>query len=81
MPGYEASAFFGIGTPSGTPTEIVDRLNQEINAILADPKVKARLADLGGFPIPGTPKDFQKIIADETEKWGRVVKASGAKVN
>lgn len=81
VPGYEASAFFGIGAPKGTPNEIITRLNTEINAILANPKVKARLADLGGFAMPGTAAEFGKVIAAETEKWGKVVKASGAKVN
>jgi len=74
VPGYEASAWFGVGTPRNTPAEIVDRLNKEINAGLADPKLKARLADLGGDPLPGSPADFGKLIADETEKWGKVVK-------
>jgi tripartite-type tricarboxylate transporter receptor subunit TctC len=81
VPGYEASAFFGIGTAKGTPDEVIDKLNKEINAILSDPKVKERLAEMGGFPIPGTAADFGKTIAEETEKWARVVKASGAKVN
>jgi len=74
VPGYEASAWFGVGAPRNTPAEIVDRLNKEINAGLADPKLKARLADLGGDPLPGSPADFGKLIADETEKWGKVVK-------
>jgi tripartite-type tricarboxylate transporter receptor subunit TctC len=73
VPGYEASAWFGVGAPRNTPAEIVDRLNKEINAGLADPKLKARLADLGGDPLPGSPADFGKLIADETEKWGKVV--------
>jgi tripartite-type tricarboxylate transporter receptor subunit TctC len=81
VPGYEASAFFGIGTPKGTPDEVIDKLNTQINAILADPQVKNRLAELGGFAIPGTVAEFGKTIAEETEKWGKVVKASGAKVN
>jgi tripartite-type tricarboxylate transporter receptor subunit TctC len=79
VPGYEASSWYGIGAPAGTPTEIVDRLNQEINAGLADPKIKARLTDMGGTALVGTPGEFGKLIADETEKWGRVVKFSGAK--
>jgi tripartite-type tricarboxylate transporter receptor subunit TctC len=74
VPGYEASAWFGVGAPRNTPAEIVDRLNKEINAGLADPKLKARLAELGGDPLPGSPADFGKLIADETEKWGKVVK-------
>lgn len=81
VPGYEASAFFGFGVPKGTPPEIVAKLNQEINAILADPTSRARLAELGGFVIPGTPEAFGKIVAEETEKWAKVVKASGAKAN
>jgi tripartite-type tricarboxylate transporter receptor subunit TctC len=79
VPGYEASAWFGMGVPKGTPAEIVDKLNSEINAGLADPRLKARLADLGGMPIPGTPADFGKLLAEETEKWAKVVKFSGAK--
>jgi tripartite-type tricarboxylate transporter receptor subunit TctC len=80
VPGYEASAATGIGAPRGTPAEIVDRLNREINAAFADPGMKARLADTGGMPLPGTPAEFAKVLADETEKWGKVVRfASGAK--
>ena len=79
VPGYEASSWYGIGAPAGTPAEIVDRLNREINAGLADPKIKARLTDMGGSALVGTPAEFGKLIADETEKWGRVVKFSGAK--
>ena len=79
VPGYEASSWYGIGAPMGTPAEIVDRLNREINAGLADPKIKARLADMGGTALAGPPAEFGKLIADETEKWGRVVKFSGAK--
>jgi tripartite-type tricarboxylate transporter receptor subunit TctC len=78
VPGYEASAWYGIGAPKAAPAEIVDKLNKEINAGLADPKMKARLADLGGTPFLGSPADFGKIIADDTEKWGKVVKFSGA---
>ena len=77
VPGYEASTWFGIGAPKNTPAEIVDRLNKEINAGLADPKMKARLADLGGTVLPGSPADFGKLIADETEKWAKVVKFGG----
>jgi tripartite-type tricarboxylate transporter receptor subunit TctC len=77
VPGYEASAFYGMGVPKGTPPEIVDRLNQEINAGLADPKIKARLAELGGMLIPGTPAEFGKLVADETEKWAKVIKSGG----
>ena len=79
VPGYEASSWYGIGAPMGTPAEIVDRLNREINAGLADPKIKARLADMGGTALTGPPAEFGKLIADETEKWGKVVKFSGAK--
>jgi tripartite-type tricarboxylate transporter receptor subunit TctC len=81
VPGYEASAWYGLGAPKATPAEIVDKLNKEINAALADPKVKARLADLGGTPLLGSPADFGKLIAEETEKWGKVVKFSGAKAD
>jgi tripartite-type tricarboxylate transporter receptor subunit TctC len=79
VPGYEATSFFGIGVPRGTPTEIVDRLNKEINAGLADPKMKARIADLGSEAMPMTPAEFGKLVADETEKWGKVVKFAGIK--
>jgi tripartite-type tricarboxylate transporter receptor subunit TctC len=79
VPGFEASAQFGIGAPRNTPTEIVERVNKEINAGLADPKIKARLADLGGAVLGGSPADFARLIAEETEKWGKVVKFSGAR--
>jgi len=79
LPGYEASSFHGIGAPRGTPAEIVDKLNKEINSALADPGMKARLADLGGMPLIGSPADFAKLIAEETEKWAKVVRFSGAK--
>jgi tripartite-type tricarboxylate transporter receptor subunit TctC len=81
VPSYEASAWYGLGAPKATPAEIVDKLNKEINAALADPKMKARLADLGGTPLLGSPADFGKFIAEETEKWGKVVKFSGAKTD
>jgi tripartite-type tricarboxylate transporter receptor subunit TctC len=81
VPGYEASAWYGLGAPKATPAEIVDKLNKEINAALADPKMKARLADLGGTALLGLPVDFGKLIAEETEKWGKVVKFSGAKAD
>jgi tripartite-type tricarboxylate transporter receptor subunit TctC len=77
--GYEVSVWFGIGAPTNTPTEIVSKLNTEINAALADPKIKARLADLGGTVLPGSPSDFGKFIADETEKWAKVVRFAGLK--
>jgi tripartite-type tricarboxylate transporter receptor subunit TctC len=80
VPGYEASTWYGLGAPKNTPAEIVEKLNKEINAILADPTMKARLAnDLGGTVLTGSPADFGKFIAEETEKWGKVVKFSGAK--
>jgi tripartite-type tricarboxylate transporter receptor subunit TctC len=80
VPGYEASAATGIGAPRGTPADIVERLNREINAAFADPAMKAKLADTGGMPLPGTPAEFGKVLADETEKWGKVVRfASGAR--
>ena len=79
VPGYEASSWSGVGAPKATPAEIVDKLNKEINAGLADPKMKARLADLGGTVLPGPPSDFGKLIAEETEKWAKVVKFAGIK--
>ena len=79
VPGYETSAWAGVGAPKNTPVEIIDRLNKEINAGLADPKINARVADMGGTALAGSPADFGKLIADETEKWGKVVKFSGAK--
>ena len=79
VPGYEASGWFGVGAPKNTPAEIVDKLNKEINAGLADPKIKARLADLGGTPLALSPADFGKLIADETEKWGKVIKFADIK--
>ncbi len=80
VPGYEGNAWFGIGAPKNTPKEIVDKLNKEINAGLADPKLKGRLVDLGGVPMAVTPAEFGKFIADETEKWSKVVKFAGLKV-
>src|SRR5437879_5336903 len=80
VPGYEASAWFGIGMPKGTPAEIIEKVNAETNRALADPKLLARLAALGGKPIKGTPQDFGKVIAAETAKWAKVVISSGAKV-
>jgi tripartite-type tricarboxylate transporter receptor subunit TctC len=79
VPGYEASTWQGIGAPRGTPAEIVDKLNREINAGLADPKIRARLADTGAAPFAGTPGDFGRFMADETEKWAKVVKFAGIK--
>jgi tripartite-type tricarboxylate transporter receptor subunit TctC len=79
VPGYEASGWFGIGASKNTPSEIIDKLNKEINAALADPKIKARLADLGGAVLALSPADFGKLIADETEKWGKVIRAANIK--
>jgi tripartite-type tricarboxylate transporter receptor subunit TctC len=80
LPGYEASTWFGIGAPKETPSEIVDRLNKEINLALADPEIKARLAKLGGTASAGSPADFKNFIAAETEKWGKVIRAANIKV-
>ena len=79
LPGYEASGWFGIGAPKNTPVEIIEKLNREINAGLAEPKMKARLADLGATPLLGSPADLGKLIADETEKWGKVIRAANIK--
>jgi tripartite-type tricarboxylate transporter receptor subunit TctC len=81
VPGYEASAWYGVGAPRGTPTEIIDRLNKEINLGLADPKIVARFSELGFTAVAGSPAEFGKLIAFETEKWARVVKVSGAKAD
>jgi tripartite-type tricarboxylate transporter receptor subunit TctC len=81
VPGYEASAVWGLGAPRNTPPEIIDKLNSEINAALADPKIKARLADLGGTPLVGSPADFGSLIAEETEKWAKVIKFVGIKAD
>lgn len=80
VPGYEASAWFGAAAPKGTPRAVIDRLNREINAALADPAMRAKLADLGGMPIPGTPEQFWQLHRAETEKWAKIVQFSGAKV-
>ena len=80
VPGYEATAWFGLGMPKGSPREAIDRINTEVNRALADPEMQKKLAALGGTPIPGTPEDFSKTIAAETEKWSKVVISSGAKV-
>jgi tripartite-type tricarboxylate transporter receptor subunit TctC len=77
--GYEASSWYGVGAPSGTPTEVIDKLNREINAALVDPKMKARLADYGGTPLPGSPAEFGSLLATETEKWGKVIKFANIK--
>ena len=79
VPGYEASSWQGVGAPKNTPAAIVDKLNTEINAVIADPKMRARLADLGGTVLSGSPADFGKLIADETDKWGKVIKSAGIK--
>jgi tripartite-type tricarboxylate transporter receptor subunit TctC len=79
VPGYEASSWYGVGAPKDTPADIVDKLNREVNAALADPKMKARFAELGGMLLPGSPADFGRFIAGETEKWAKVVDLSGAK--
>jgi tripartite-type tricarboxylate transporter receptor subunit TctC len=79
VPGYEASGFYGLGVPKNTPPEVIDRLNREVNAGLADPKMKARLADTGGTVLAGSPTDFGKLIAEETDKWGKVIRAANIK--
>jgi tripartite-type tricarboxylate transporter receptor subunit TctC len=79
VPGYEASDWYGVAAPKNTPTEIIDKLNKEINAILNDPKMQARLYDLGGTPLMGTPADFAELIAVDTEKWGKVIRAGNIK--
>src|SRR5262249_11060662 len=79
VPGYEASSWYGVGAPKNPPSQIIDKLNDAINAGLADPTIKARLAGLGGVPMPMTPAEFGKFIADETEKWGKVIRAANIK--
>src|SRR5262249_47703294 len=79
LPGYEASQWYGVGVPKNTPAEIVDKLNEAINAGLADPTINARLADQGGVRMPMSPAEFGKFIADETEKWAKVVRAANIK--
>ena len=79
VPGYEASQWYGISAPKNTPAEIVGKLNREINAGIADPAMKARFAAIGGEPLPGSPGEFGQLIAEETEKWGKVVRAAGIK--
>ena len=80
LPDYEASTWYGVGAPKNTPADIIDRLNKEINAALADARMKARIADLGGTVLPGSPADFGRLIADETEKWAKVIRAAGIKL-
>ena len=79
LPGYEATSFYGIGAPRNTPAEIVEVLNKAVNAGLVDPKLNARLADLGNVPLGGPPATFGKLIVDETEKWGKVIRFAGIK--
>jgi len=79
VPGYETTQWYGLGAPANTPPEIVDKLNKEINAAVADPGMKARLAAIGGEPLPGSPAEFGKLISEETEKWAKVVRAAGIK--
>jgi tripartite-type tricarboxylate transporter receptor subunit TctC len=79
VPGYEASVWYGIGAPRNTPVEVIDKLNREINAGLADPKLQARLVDVGGTVLAGSPADFGKLIAEDTEKWAKVIKLAGIK--
>jgi tripartite-type tricarboxylate transporter receptor subunit TctC len=79
LPGYEASAWYGLGAPKNTPDEVIDKINKGMNAVLADPKPQARFAELGASLLPGSPADFSRLVADETEKWGKVVRFSGAK--
>jgi tripartite-type tricarboxylate transporter receptor subunit TctC len=81
LPGYESSLWFGVGVPKNTPAEIIDKLNMEVNAGLADPKIKSLVADMGGTVLAGSPAEFGKLVAEETEKWARVVKSSGAKLD
>jgi tripartite-type tricarboxylate transporter receptor subunit TctC len=80
VPGYESSGLFGFGAPRNTPAEIVEKLNREINAVLADPKAKARIVELGGEPLAGPPAEFGRLLADEAEKWGKVIRAANIKV-
>jgi tripartite-type tricarboxylate transporter receptor subunit TctC len=81
LPGYEASTWYGVCAPTATPAEIVEKLNKEVNAGLADPKIKARLLDLGGDVLALSPADFGKFIADDTEKWGKVIRAANIKAD
>ena len=77
VPGYEANVWYGIAVPKGTPAEIVDKLNTAVNAVLADPKLKARIHDLGGEPMPMSPAEFGKLVQSETDKWAKVIKSAG----
>jgi len=80
VPGYEVSSWYGIGSPRNTPADVVETLNREVNAGLADPKLKAQLSDQGGIEMPGTPADFGKLIADETEKWAKVIRSANIRL-
>jgi tripartite-type tricarboxylate transporter receptor subunit TctC len=80
VPGFEANSWYGIAAPKNTPVEVIDRLNREVNAILTEPKAQAKLADLGGILLPGSPADFGRLLADDTEKWGKVVKFANISV-
>jgi tripartite-type tricarboxylate transporter receptor subunit TctC len=79
LPGYEASTWAGLGAPTNTPAEIIERLNKEINAGVADPKIRTSFADIGGIVLAGSPGDAGKLLSDETEKWGKVIKFAGIK--
>ena len=81
VPGYTVTGWLGIGAPKGIPTEVVDRLNKEVNAALADPTVKTRMAEIGSEIFPGSPADFGKLVAEETEKWAKVIKFAGIKAD
>jgi tripartite-type tricarboxylate transporter receptor subunit TctC len=81
VPGYESSAWYGVAAPKGTPADIVDKLNRELNAFVVDPTMKTRIAEMGATTLPGSPAEFGKLVADETEKWGKVVRFSGAKAD
>ncbi|HJY47781.1 MAG TPA: tripartite tricarboxylate transporter substrate-binding protein, partial [Stellaceae bacterium] len=79
VPGYDVSAWYGVGAPKGTPAGVIDKINKEINAGMADPKLQAQIADFGGIPFALSPADFGKFIADETEKWAKVIRALNIK--
>jgi tripartite-type tricarboxylate transporter receptor subunit TctC len=79
VPGFEASTWQGVGAPKNTPADLVEKLNREINAALGDPKIKARIAELGGTPVLSSPTDFGNLLAEETEKWGKVIRAANIK--
>jgi tripartite-type tricarboxylate transporter receptor subunit TctC len=81
VPGYKADSWLGLGAPKNTPPEIVAKLNKEVNAALADPRIKARLAELGTTALPGSPAEFGKLIAEDTEKWGKVIRAANIKAD